>query len=341
MDWPVRTGAVPEAAAHYQHRTVADRLDRDLHNFGTVILRQVLSGTGGVGKTQLAAHHARTLRAITDPHHRVDLLIWANAATRTGITTAYAHAARQLYTTVPDDAEDAAQLLLAWLCDPNQHQGRRWLIVWDDLADPAAVQNLWPPHDQPCGRMLATTRRRDHTLTTQGRHLLDVGVYTPAEARAFLTGALDEAGIAHTDTELDALAHALGHLPLALGQAVPYMAELGLDCNGYLEVFHDRINTLREVFPDWDSDTPLAATWDLSLERADTFQPQGVARPLMGLIALLDSEGIPLPVLTAPPARDYLTAIRDKTAHTAGEPKRTPPGCQNIRCAPRWPRWPG
>ncbi|MGW8529592.1 tetratricopeptide repeat protein [Nocardiopsis sp. NPDC055824] len=318
VNWPIRFGSIPEAAAHYQHRTIADRLDNDLHSFGTVILRQVISGIGGVGKTQLAAHYARTLRNITDPERRVDVLVWANASTRASITSAYAHASRQLYSTVPEDPEDAAHLFLAWLGDPNKHQNRRWLVVWDDLTDLPQVEDLWPPHDQPHGRVLVTTRRRDHSLTTQG-HLIEVDIYTSNEARAFLTQALDTAGIPHSTAELDTLANALGRLPLALGQAVPYMADLVLDCPGYLEVFHDRMTTLEEVFPDWNTSSPLAATWDLSLGQADNLHPRGVARPLMSVIALLDGTGVPEQVLTSPPMLDYLAA-----RHKAKGPRDRP-----------------
>ena len=316
VDWPVRVGNVPEEAAHYQHRGIADQLDQALRSFGTVAPRQVLSGAGGVGKTQLAAHHTRT--RMTDPDQRVDILVWADASTREQVTYAYAQAAQHLFTTAPDDPEDAARLLLVWLGDPHKHQNRRWLIVWDDLTDPAALHDLWPPHDQPHGRVLVTTRRRDHSLTVQGRHLLEVDVYTPHEARAFLTEALDAAGrIAHTTRQLDALAHDLAYLPLALGQAVTYMAELGLSCDDYLQVFHDRMNALGQVFPDWELPTPLAATWELSLTQADTFQPRGTARPLMGLIALLEGTGIPERLLTTSPVLEYLTDHRTGTAATA------------------------
>lgn len=316
VHWPIRVGAIPEEADHYQHRTIADQLDEALNSFGTVELRQILSGTGGVGKTQLAAHHARTLARITHPEERVDALVWVSATSRERITSSYAHAARQLYPTVPDDPEEAAQLFLTWLRDPNKHQNRRWLIVWDDLADPTVVKDLWPPHDQPHGRVLVTTRRRDHSLNTQGRCLLNVDVYTPGEARTFLIHALTNAGIPHNNQDLVDLSRALGLLPLALGQAVTYMAELGMGCTDYLQLFHDRIRTLNEVFPDWESPIPLATTWELSIQQADTFAPRGVARPLMGLIALLDGQSIPESVLTTPPVLGYLAAhrVRDEAA---------------------------
>ncbi|WP_083936277.1 tetratricopeptide repeat protein [Nocardiopsis ganjiahuensis] len=310
VDWPVRVGVIPEQAAHFQYRAVTDRLCKTLNNFGTVVLRQVLSGAGGVGKTQLAAHYARTLRDITDPEQRVDVLVWADASARDRITFAYAQAAHRLFAIVPDDPEDAAKAFLTWLGDPANNQKRRWLVIWDDLADPAQLRDLWPPHDHPHGRVLVTTRRRDHSLTTQGRHLFDVDVFTPEEARTFLTRALNHAGIAHTITEMDELAETLGRLPLALGQAVAYMAELSLGCTAYLQRFHDRTTTLGDVFPDWDTPIPLATTWDLSLRQASTHTPAGVAQPLMSLISLLAPEGIPISVLTAQCALSYLTAHR-------------------------------
>ncbi|WP_152436844.1 hypothetical protein [Nocardiopsis xinjiangensis] len=123
------------------------------------------------------------------------MLVWTDASSRERITSAYAQAARHLHPTVPDDPEQATSLFLTWLGDPNKHGKRRWLVVWDDLTDPADVRDLWPPHDQSNGRMLVTTRRRDHSLSVQGRQLIDVDVYTPEEARFFLVHALGEAGV--------------------------------------------------------------------------------------------------------------------------------------------------
>ncbi|RKS05007.1 hypothetical protein DFP74_0589 [Nocardiopsis sp. Huas11] len=53
VDWPVRGAAIREETAYHQHRTAANHVDTALNSFGTVVLRQMLSGTRGVDKTRL------------------------------------------------------------------------------------------------------------------------------------------------------------------------------------------------------------------------------------------------------------------------------------------------
>lgn len=56
LHWPVRLGSVPVLASAFQDRSsVRDRIDQARAGHTTVVLAQVLSGGGGVGKTQLAA----------------------------------------------------------------------------------------------------------------------------------------------------------------------------------------------------------------------------------------------------------------------------------------------
>jgi len=52
---------VPPEADCYQHRSETGRLADITAGGGTAVLCQVLIGLGGVGKTQLAAAHARQL----------------------------------------------------------------------------------------------------------------------------------------------------------------------------------------------------------------------------------------------------------------------------------------
>ncbi|MFE9679752.1 tetratricopeptide repeat protein [Streptomyces sp. NPDC006259] len=286
-------------------------MDRAVAGGGT----QVLSGTGGVGKTQLAAHHARA----TWQARAVDLLVWVTASSRDAVLSAYAEAA--VTVTDPDDPQNAglddperaAGRFLAWA----QATGRRWLIVLDDVSDPAHLNgtdgpgDLWPPA-RPNGRTVVTTRRRDAALPG---HLIDVGLFTQGEAVGYLRAKLSAQGRHDDPGQVEELARDLGRLPLALAQAVTYLLDLHLDCATYRVRLADRARTLPDLVPE-DSGLPdahratLAATWSLSIEHADKLRPTGLARPMLHLAALLDPNGIPATVLTSPPVLAYLTEHR-------------------------------
>ncbi|WP_251091367.1 NB-ARC domain-containing protein [Streptomyces sp. Caat 7-52] len=132
-------------------------------------------GLGGVGKTQLAAHYARTAWQAGN----LDVPVWITATTTQSVITGYTQAAAELLGTDPAD--------LAWLEPKAGQRPCRWLVVLDDVTDPAHLNGLWPPA-RPTGRTLVTTRRQDAALTT-GRHRIPVGVFTPAESLAYLTRA--------------------------------------------------------------------------------------------------------------------------------------------------------
>ncbi|MGY1502619.1 hypothetical protein ACW4TU_39560 [Streptomyces sp. QTS52] len=175
----------------------------------------------------------------------------------------------------------------------------------DDVADPDDLRGLWPPASEH-GRTLVTTRRRDATLTGDGRRaLVEVGLFTKDETLAYLTASLAAHGRTEPEAQLAALAADLGHLPLALAQAAAYLVDPGDDVAAYRALLTDRTTTLADAAPDALPDEqalPLAAAWSLSIGRADTLRPAGLARPLLHLAALLDANGIPQDVLTSTPA---------------------------------------
>lgn len=128
--WPHQVGSVPLLADCYQQRErEAVRLDEAVST-GTVVLTQVLSGLGGVGKTQLAAGYARRIWA----QQGVELLVWATASSRAAVQVTYARAAADIGGLPVQDVERATEWFLGWLQTTN----RAWLVVLDDVADPAA-----------------------------------------------------------------------------------------------------------------------------------------------------------------------------------------------------------
>ncbi|MGW7605271.1 NB-ARC domain-containing protein [Streptomyces antimycoticus] len=271
----------------------------------------MLTGMGGVGKTQLAAAYARTAWQ----KDSLDVLVWINASTRSAVISGYAQAGVELCRADPADPEQASSTFLAWLAPKAGARPCRWLVVLDDLADPDDVRGLWPPAS-PTGRLLVTTRRRDAAVADTDRRAIEVGLFTQAEAVAYLTAFL----AAHTRTEpepnLAALAADLGCLPLALSQAAAYLIDAGISTSDYRELLADRTATLADATPDRfpdDQPLPLHATWSLSLDRADALRPAGLARPMLELASMLDPSGVPDVVLTRGPALTHLASHRTRT----------------------------
>ncbi|MFE5860196.1 FxSxx-COOH system tetratricopeptide repeat protein, partial [Streptomyces virginiae] len=309
--WPHQVGVIPSRALTFQNRLEAARLQAAVADGGTAVLGQVLTGMGGVGKTQLAADYART----TWQDGSLDVLVWVTASSRSAVVTSYAQAGAALLPADLDDPEQVAQAFLSWLTRRSGAQRCRWLVVLDDVADPDDLRGLWPPASSS-GRTLVTTRRRDSVLTGEGRRRIDVGLFTQAEADAYLTRSLAAHDRHEPKEQLTALAKDLGHLPLALAQAVAYLIDSGETVAAYRELLADRATTLADTVPDRlpdDQDLPLAAAWSLSVARADTLAPAGLARPMLDLAALLDPNGIPQTVLTSAPALAYLTQHRTRT----------------------------
>ncbi|MEV4561572.1 FxSxx-COOH system tetratricopeptide repeat protein [Kitasatospora sp. NPDC049285] len=308
--WPHQVGVLPPRAQSFQHRSAAERLRLAVDSGGTAVLGQVLTGTGGVGKTQLAADYARSAWQ----RGEVDVLVWIGASTRSAVVARYAQAAEELLAVEPGDPERAAETFLAWLEPKAGDTPCRWLVVLDDADDPAELRGLWPP-DSPHGRTLVTTRRREAALTGSRRRLVPVGLFTPAESAAYLGSALAAHDRHEPAHQLDALAADLGHLPLALAQAAAYLTDTALTAAGYRRLLADRLRRLADLLPEPgalpdDHAATVAATWSLSVERADLLRPAGLARPMLQLAAMLDPNGIPVAVLASEPALAHLTAHR-------------------------------
>jgi hypothetical protein len=307
----VRVGVPAMLADRYQPRpALTDQLDKTVSAVGTVVLTQVLAGGGGVGKTQLAAHYAAT--RWLDPELR--LAVWVSARSRDAIIAAYAQAASDLLDADSTDPDRAAARLLAWCASTPQ----RWLIVLDDLQHPEDLDHLWPPATAD-GQVVVTTRRRDPSLARTDRSLINIGAFTAAEAHDYLAAKLTH----HPDLVegMDGLAADLGYLPLALAQAVAYLANRGWTCQRYRDRLADHRQTLCQVLPepgelpDDHTDT-VAATFALSMRLAHNIKPVGMAGPVMLVACLLDPTGVPRSVFSTDAVQSHLSHILGKVVGT-------------------------
>ncbi|MFI9453528.1 tetratricopeptide repeat protein [Amycolatopsis sp. NPDC052450] len=317
--WPLSEGIPPPLASAFQPRSeVRKQVAAARHRGEDVVLAQqdeassdggtqVLAGGGGVGKTQIAAWFAK--QAMED---RTDLVVWVNASTQEQVIATFARAAKRAGVPGADDTDLAAEAtaLVQWLHTTD----RTWLIVLDDVTDPAHLAGLWPPH-RPGGWTLATTRLRGATLTGSGRQRIDIDTFTAEESARYLRDRLTGDGYSRLlDEHVPALAATLGNLPLALSHAAAYMIDQHETCGAYLARYTAGDSRLVELMPeDTDPDAygrPVTVALLLALDAADSTAPAGLARPALALAAVLDPDGHPDTLWTTATVTDYLTTHR-------------------------------
>jgi hypothetical protein len=290
-----RYGPIPPLVEGYQHRPVCH---------SAPIL--VLSGMGGVGKTQLAVRIAES--ALTTGG--IDVLVWVSASSRQSIVADFARTAAGVSGTYDDDPEVGARRFLNWLGGTSS----KWMVVLDDLQRPADLTHLWPPQTL-LGQVVVTTRRRDAALRGSKRQIIGIDVFTTSESAAFLAARLN----GHPDLMVGAerLAEAVEHLPLALSQAAAYLIDRQISCDEYATRFADQKRPLTALSPEADSlpdqhlDT-IATTWTISVELADGLAPQGLAKPILQIASLLSPDGIPNEIFTTHALVDHLRSVIDR-----------------------------
>ncbi|MEV5086073.1 tetratricopeptide repeat protein, partial [Streptomyces sp. NPDC056159] len=342
VEWPVVIGSMPILASAFQPRSeVRDQVDQARSHGDAVLLAsdmaepepaaqakdrqqlsatQVMSGGGGVGKSQLAAAYAR--EAIRDG---TDLVLWTPANDAQQVITTYAQTALSVQApgSTGQDQDSDARAFLAWLAGTD----RSWLVVLDDITDPATVEPWWPDSSRGSGWTLATTRLNDPRLTGGGRSRIDVAVYSSEEATAYLTTRLTHDTKTHlVDDQATELAKALGYLPLALGHAAAYMIREQIPCRTYLERFTNRAARLDELLPRWaDSERygrQITTTLLLALDATDQDSLGHLARAVLSVAAVLDPAGHPAALWDTPALATYLTAhqssCRPRRAVTLG-----------------------
>lgn len=300
MARPVLSGEIPPLAEAFRLRQVPG-LEDALAPGDTVVLapgdHPEAAGWrgGGTGKTQLAAAFARARWA----RREIGLLLWVQAGSRDGIISSYAQALTGMpaMAVAADKPELAAARFLAWLAQTTTP----WLIVFDDLTDPADADDLWPRG--PSGQVLVTTENHAPLRIPRCR-TVPVAAFSMRDATAYLSDRLgDQPGqrAGATDLAID-----LHGVPLTLSQAAAYIVDSGHDCDEYRLAFNERRQRLADRYADASAAT-LAAVWTLALERADRLSPTGMAGPALALSSMLGPDGIPAAVLTSQSACAYVT----------------------------------
>ncbi|TNJ39354.1 tetratricopeptide repeat protein [Chlorobaculum thiosulfatiphilum] len=255
----------------------------------TALTQQALYGLGGIGKTQLAVEYVYRHSA------SYEVIWWIRSEEPSTLASDYAGLALELDLPEKEEANQAlvVQSVMRWL-----ERNSDWLLIFDNARDADSIRSFLPR--SAIGHVLITSRNPDWKSVGNP---LQIEVWERSESVEFLlkrTGRTDDAGA-------DALAEALGDLPLALEQAAAYCDNKKKSFADYLTLFNTRRAELwnREKAPDGYHDT-VATTWSLAFEE---IRKVPMAEELLSLCSVVAPDAIPRTLLNKALA-DYTKAVK-------------------------------
>jgi tetratricopeptide (TPR) repeat protein len=228
---------------------------------------------GGLGKTQCVVEYAH--RHVSDYR----LVWWVRCEQPAQFAADYAALATALDLPGRDEADQPSTIAAVrrWL---ERNEG--WLLVFDNVPQAEALRGYLPA--RRVGHVLITSRNPNWRAP--------IRITVPPLSRADSV-ALFRKRTGRADGKAEALAEALGDIPLALEQAAAYIVATDCGFDGYLDLFHSRRQELWMAGrPPDGPEAMVAATCGLALAEAAAKCPE--AQELLYLCAYLGPEAVPL-----------------------------------------------
>lgn len=244
----------------------------------SALVPQTLHGLGGIGKSQMAIEFAYRFQ------DEYQLVWWIQADDERSIRRSLVSLAKRLGLPESADVQDTVDTVLDVLRRGDPHS--RWLLIYDNAPEPGTVSPYLP---SGIGHVLVTSRNRAWASESNA---VEVDVFAPEESVRLIQRRWT--GLA--DADALALAEQLGHLPLALEQAIAMHEQTGIPLAEYQEALRTRPTMiLAEGAPAVYANS-IAGT--LSFAFNSVRDVSAGAAYLLQLCSLLSSQPIALPLLT-------------------------------------------
>jgi tetratricopeptide (TPR) repeat protein len=294
---PVVWGNIPPRNPNFTGRKeLLTRLHERMQHGTTAVLPEALHGMGGVGKSQLAVEYVYLHQ------NEYDLVWWIPAERPAQVGAALVELAQRMKLPVGTEANTSVPAVREALRLGRPYAN--WLLIFDNADSPESVRSYFPTGGP--GSIMVTSRNPQWANVARP---LEVDVFAREESIALL----QRRGPELDRDDANRLAEALGDLPLALEQAAAWRAETGMTANEYLRLFEEKRAELLEVAAPVDYQLPVAAAWNVSLDRLVVSNP--AALRLLQVCSFFAAEPIPRTLIASGHSADIHpelnTALRD------------------------------
>jgi len=288
---PLVWGGVPPRNLGFTGRDgVLEDVHRSLSDHATSALVAPLHGLGGVGKSQIAMEFAHRYQS----HY--DLVWWVQADDDQSIRRSLVSLAKRLKLPTSEDVQDTVETVLDALRRGDPHD--RWLLIYDDAGEPGEIGRYLPSGR---GHVLITSRTRSWASESGA---VELDVFTPDESIELVRRRWSSLTVERALR----LARRLGHLPLALDQAVAVHEQTGMPLEDYLKALDEHPAELLMEGAPVSYPSSVAQTLALSFARLD--KASSAAARLLELLVFLSSHPIAIPLLSAGQSADVPADLR-------------------------------
>ena len=272
-------GGVPPRNKHFTGREdILAQVQRTLGQHSqSALVPQALHGLGGIGKSQLAVEFAYRYQ------DEYQLVWWIQATDERSIRRSLVSLAKRLGLPESADVQDTVDTVLDVLRRGDPHS--RWLLIYDDCPEPGVVGPYLP---SGVGHVLITSRSRTWASESNA---IEVTVFSPEESIRLIRNRWEDL----TADDALALALDLGHLPLALEQAVAMHEQTGIPLDEYQRALQTNPSQILAEGNPANYPKSVAATLSLAFQSVEEASPG--AAYLLRLCAFLSAQPIALPLL--------------------------------------------
>jgi tetratricopeptide (TPR) repeat protein/DNA-binding SARP family transcriptional activator len=211
--------AVPAFTGRVEYLRRLDAVLDGCHESAGTVMISLITGTAGVGKTELAVKWGHRVRdRFPDGQLYINLRGYAAGEPMRPIEalSLFLRSLGVPALQVPTDEEEATALYRTILTD------RQVLVVLDNASTADQVRPLLPGGP---GCLVVVTSRDRHLglVAREGAFRFDLEVFAPAESQALVAGILGAARVDAEPAATDELAALCAHLPLALRVAAAHL----------------------------------------------------------------------------------------------------------------------